>query len=408
MKWSNKNVLITGISGFVGSYLARHLLSLGANVFGLIRFRADGSISRNITDKNIDGSVTMIEGDLTNLSSIATAVDVSEPDYIFHLGAQSFVHRSFINPLETIEINTLGTANLLEAIRIKDIDPVVIFAGSSEEYGLVFSSERQYEMAKNKYGEIFPEPERIPELPIDEHNPLRPMSPYAVTKVHGEFLMREYYHTYGIKTITSRAFNHEGAGRGSMFVTSVITNQVMRIKYGAQESITIGNVNTFRDWSHVEDILNGYLILAEKGRHGGVYVQGSKRTNSVLSYILLSLELAGWNIKKIVSISGRIEVDNPTEPDNSEMFGVKFDKTKVDRMMLNEEIEFDIRDKGIVVHTDDGKIMVVFDEKRFRPSDVPILMSNTSKIEKLGFKVRHSLADIIRDQLNYYADPKNR
>jgi len=408
MKWGDKNVFITGVSGFVGSYLAKHLLNLGANVYGLIRFRSDGSISRNITDKRIDGDITMIEGDLTNLSSIATAIDIAEPDFVFHLGAQSFVHRSFINPLETIEINTVGTANLLEALRIKDVDPVVIFAGSSEEYGLVFSSERQYEMAKEKYGEIYPEPERIPELPIDEYNPLRPMSPYAVTKVHGEFLMREYYHTYGIKTITSRAFNHEGAGRGNMFVTSVITNQVMRIKYGNQDSIKIGNVNTFRDWSHVEDILQGYLILAEKGTHGGVYVQGSRRTNSVLSYILLSLELAGWEVKKIVSISGRVEVSNPTEPDNSEMFGVKFEKTKIDRMMLDEEVEFKLEDKGIVVHTNNGKIMVVFDERRFRPSDVPILMSNTDKIEKIGFKVRHSLKDIIKDQLNYYADPKNR
>jgi GDPmannose 4,6-dehydratase len=113
--------------------------------------------------------------------------------------------------------NCAGTANLLEAIRLKDIDPAVVFAGTSEEYGLVISSEVQYERALEKYGSIFPEPERIPELPITEENPLRPMSPYAVSKVYGDYLMRDYYHSYGMKTVVSRGFNHEGAGRGAMF-----------------------------------------------------------------------------------------------------------------------------------------------------------------------------------------------
>lgn len=408
MNWKDKNVLITGISGFVGPYIARELVKRGANVYGLVRKRSDGAIPRNIIDFGIADTVHLLEGDLTDISSLAFALDESQPDVLFHLAAQSFVHRSFINPLETQQINCLGTANLLEAVRLKDYDPKIIFAGTSEEYGLVISSEKQYARVKAKYGVIFPEPERIPELPIKETNPLRPMSPYAVSKVYGGYLMRNYYHAYGMKTIISRGFNHEGAGRGRLFVTSVITNQVMKLKFGETDKIVIGNVNTFRDWSHIKDIVNGYILLAEKGRFGEVYNQGSMRTNSVLSYILLSLEESGWEIKKIETMKNNKMVENPTEIDTSEMFGVKFEKTKIDRMLLEDEIEFNLEDEGIRVYTDKGKIPVIFDPKRFRPSEVPILMSNTEKIQKLGFKVKHKLTDIIRDQLNYFLKKENR
>lgn len=408
MSWKDKNVLITGISGFAGSYLAKYLIDQGANVYGIIRRRADGRIPKNIIDRGIHNEVNLIEADLTDLTSLAHALDVAQPDVIFHLAAQSFVPRSFTHPLETFQINTIGTANLLEAVRVKDYDPIIVFAGSSEEYGLVISSVEQYKRVKEKYRHIFPEPERIPELPINENNPLRPMSPYAVSKIHGEYMFRNYYYTYGMKTIVSRAFNHEGAGRGIMFVTSVVTNQVMKYKFGETDKIVIGNVNAFRDWSHVMDIVRGYCLLAEKGRAGDVYNQGSMRTNSVMSYILLSLEQAGWEVRKIETMKNNKVVENPTEIDDSEMFGVKFEKTKLDKMMLEDEIEFTLEDEGVWVHTDKGKIPVVFDPKRFRPSEVPILMADISKIKRLGFKVEHKLTDIIKDQLNYFLKPENR
>jgi GDPmannose 4,6-dehydratase len=408
MSWKDKNVLITGISGFAGSYLAKYLIDQGANVYGIIRRRADGRIPKNLIDRRIHNEVNLIEADLTDLASLAHALDVAQPDIIFHLAAQSFVPRSFTHPLETFQINTIGTANLLEAVRVKDYDPIIVFAGSSEEYGLVISSVEQYKRVKEKYRHIFPEPERIPEVPINENNPLRPMSPYAVSKIHGEYMFRNYYYTYGMKTIVSRGFNHEGAGRGIMFVTSVVTNQVMKYKFGEIGKIVIGNVNAFRDWSHVMDIVRGYCLLAEKGRPGDVYNQGSMRTNSVISYILLSLEQAGWEVKKIETMKNNKVVENPTEIDDSEMFGVKFEKTKLDKMMLEDEIEFTLEDEGVWVHTDKGKIPVVFDPKRFRPSEVPILMADISKIKRLGFKVEHKLTDIIKDQLNYFLKPENR
>lgn len=405
MSLKNKNIFITSVSGFVGPHMAKYLLGKGANVFGLVRRRADGNAPENIKYLGIEKEVELLEGDIRDVSSIASALDRSHPDIIFHFAAQSFIPRSFSHPLETAESNCLGTANLLEAVRIKMFDPVIVFTGSSEEYGLVFSSQRSYEEALNKYGVVYPEPKQIPELPITELNPLRPMSPYAVSKVYGDFLMRNYHTSYGMKTVVSRGFNHEGAGRGKMFVTSAITNQVMQLKRGEIEKIVIGNVNAFRDWSHVNDVLKGYCLLAEKGKFGDVYNQGSQRTNSVLSYLLVSLECAGYTIDRIETINGNKAVENPNELDNSEMFGLRFEKTRVDKLMLEGKLEFQPSDLGIVVVTNKGKITIEFDKERFRPADVPILLTKTTKIQRLGFKVQHSLKDIINDQLNYFLDP---
>ena len=402
MNLKDKNVLITGADGFVGSYLAEELINNhGSNVHGLIQRGTGDLYSKNLTDHGIENSLNLIEGDLTDITSLANALDISEPDYVFHLAAQSFVPASFQNPLGTQMINCIGTANLLDAIRIKDYNPKIVFAGSSEEYGLIITSKEQYEVAKKKYRTIYPEPEKIPELPINETNPLRPMSPYATSKVYGDFLMRNYFNSFGMETVVSRAFNHEGAGRGPMFVTSVITDQVAKIKSGETNQMKIGNLNSFKDWSHVKDIIIGYIKLALNGRSGDVYNQGAMRTNSVLSYILLSLEEAGYNIDQIETFDGNKKVSSPTLMDNSPIFGVKFDKTQVDRIMLEDGLEYTLDDKGINVYTDKGKIAVNFDPERFRPAEVPIMLADTRKIQKIGVTTEYSLKDIIGDQLDY-------
>lgn len=118
-------------------------------------------------------------------------------------------------------------------------------------------------------------------------------------KVYGDYLFRNYFYTYGLKGIVSRAFNHEGAGRGIQFVTSVITSQVSHFRCNEADKITIGNVNAFRDWSHIDDIVHGYELLAMKGKPGDVYNQGSNRTTSVLSDILHSIEACGMPVKEI-------------------------------------------------------------------------------------------------------------
>ena len=408
MRFEGKSVLVTGISGFVGSKMAKRLVDEGASVYGLYRRRADGHLPHNIEREGVGSQVKLLEGDITDISSIGAALTESDPDIVFHLAAQSFVPRSFERPLETEAANCRGTANLLEAIRIKEADPVVVFAGSSEEYGLVISSEEQHRRALEKYGTVFPEPEKIPEVPIKETNPLRPMSPYAASKVYGDFLMRNYCHSYGLKTVVSRGFNHEGAGRGGMFVTSVITSQVMKLKLGEADKIRIGNVNAFRDWSHVSDVIDGYILLAEKGRRGDVYNQGSMRTNSVLTYILLSLEAAGYPIERIETFRGEKTVIGPTEPDRSEIYGLRFSKTKIDGMILRGEVEFGAEDGGVVAHSGRKRIAIEFDPERFRPAEVPILLSDTAKIEGIGFSAKRSLYDIIEDQLNHYLSQEER
>lgn len=408
MEWNDTNVLVTGVSGFVGSYLARDLVDKGANVFGMVRRRADGTVPKNVAHKKIEKAITFVEAGLEDLSGLAHAIDTAEPDYIFHLAAQSFVPRSFSHPLETAQINSIGTNNLLEAVRQKEADPVMVFAGSSEEYGLVISSESQYADLKKKYGSVFPEPERIPEVPTKETDPLRPMSPYAVSKVHGEYLFRNYFYTYGLKGIVSRAFNHEGAGRGIQFVTSVITNQMTRLKCGEIDHISIGNVNAFRDWSHVDDIIEGYQIIARNGRPGDVYNQGSNRTTSVMSYILYSIESCGHEVREICTTKTGKCVRDPLETDLSTVLGVDFEKTKLDRMLLNGEIAFGIEDGGITVKTEGSEIRIAFDPDRFRPSEVPILFADITKIRSLGFEVRHHVRDIVRDQMNFFMDCNNR
>jgi GDPmannose 4,6-dehydratase len=405
MSLKNKNVLITGISGFVGSQMAKHLLGQGVNVFGLVRRRADGATPQNIKHLGIEDEVRLPEGDVRDISSIATALDQAKPEIVFHFAAQSFIPRSFSCPGETMEVNCSGTSNLLEAIRNKGLDPTIVFAGTSEEYGLVVFSDSQYHRLKSRWDTVFPEPTHIPELPIVETNPLRPMSPYAVSKVYADYLMRNYHTSFGLKAIVSRGFNHEGAGRGKNFVTSSITHQVMQLKRGEINKIVVGNVNAFRDWSHISDILKGYCLLAERGKYGEVYNQGSQRTNSVLSYILLSLECAGYFIDRLETIDGNKIAERPNETDNSEAFGLRFEKTKIDKLMLDGKLEFQPSDIGVVAVTDKGKVTIEFDKERFRPADVPILLARTSKIQELGFKVQHSLRDIINDQLNYFLDP---
>ncbi len=408
MFWEGKNVLITGINGFVGSYMAEKLINEGSNVYGLVRKKADGRKAKNLVDRGIAEKVNLLDGDIIDITSIANALDKSNAEYIFHLAAQSYVPRSFENPIETQTTNCNGTSNLLEAVRIKNFDSKIIFAGTSEEYGLVISSHEQYERAKKSYGIIFPEPKEIPELPISETNPLRPMSPYAVSKVYGDFLMRNYYHSYGLDTIVLRAFNHEGAGRGLMFVSSVISSQIMKLKLNEIDKITIGNVNALRDWSHVKDIINGYLLLAEKGSSGEVYNQGSMRTNSVLTFILLGIEQAGWEVEEIETENKTKKIQNPTTMLDDELFGVKFPHTIVDHMIMNGEIDYKLEDRGIIVHTTQGKIKIKFNPQRFRPAEVPILLANTKKIQKLGAKIDNSFQDIVQDQFNYFIEKENR
>jgi len=400
--------LITGISGFVGPYLARRLLDSGNEVAGLITHRADKQKPKRLTEMGVMSDVHLIRGDVTDLTSIISAIHDIQPDWIFHLASQSYIPQSFRDPIGTFRTNCMGTQNMLESVRLRDSACRIIFAGSSEEYGLQFDSEGHLEKMKKKYGLIEPLPREIPEIPIDEQGLMRPMSPYATSKVYGDYAFRNYHMTYGLDTVVSRAFNHEGAGRGHNFVTSSIIRQLVSMHLEEQTVMNIGDIQSFRDWSHVLDIVDGYILLAERADPGSAYIQGSMRSNSVLSYILYAVAALGYEIKQVSNVNGEKKIKNPLEKTEISMGNVTIESNVVDQMLLSDALSYNLDDKGLIVETNKRKFKVQFDIEKYRPSDVPILISNNSKIKKLGFAAKKSLVDIINDQINYYLDPINR
>ncbi len=241
-----KRVLITGITGFVGSHLAELLLSNGEfEVYGIERPR-----SKNENILHIRNKLKLFEADIRDAASMYRLIKEIEPHYIFHLAAQSFVPHSFTAPQETLVTNVIGTLNVLEAIRHNNVDSAMHLAGSSEEYGLV----------------------KEDETPVKESNPTRPQSPYAVSKVAMTKLALQYHRSYGIKTVVTRAFNHTGPRRGEVFVTSNFAKQIAEIEKGKKEPIIhVGNLDAKRDFSDVRDIVKAYLLAAEKCDNGEIY-----------------------------------------------------------------------------------------------------------------------------------------
>ncbi|MCX5991155.1 MAG: GDP-mannose 4,6-dehydratase [Chloroflexi bacterium] len=232
-----QRVLITGVTGFAGSHLADYINKLGGiEVFGTVRPRS--------STENIESPVTLLQCDLTDPQSVAKAMAQSLPDIVFHLAAQSFVPMSFVAPSMTMQANLQGTLNILEAVRASSPETVIHFAGTSEEYGHVLETE----------------------LPIAETQQFRPMSQYAVSKIAGEYLCHQYATTYNMPIAISRAFNHTGPRRGSMFATSNFALQIALIEAGRQEPvICVGNLDTRRDFSDVRDVVRAYWQLANAG-----------------------------------------------------------------------------------------------------------------------------------------------
>ncbi len=271
--WKDSRIFITGISGFVGSHLTDKLLGFGAKVSGLVRRH---SVPEYPNIKHIIDKITLFEGDLKYLDPIITAFRKFEPEYVFHLGAQSFVPTSIRNPIETYETNMIGTSNVLEAVRILDssVDiKAVHMACSSEQYGRVY----------------------IDELPIKETNPVRPLSPYAASKQACEHICLAHYESYKIPVRITRGFNHTGSRRGLQFVTSVITRQMARAKNSDNKIIRIGNPAPIRDFTDVKDMLQGYLLSIEKGKNGDILNLGHGAGISIGDLVTLSARIAGMS-----------------------------------------------------------------------------------------------------------------
>lgn len=265
-------VLITGITGFVGSHMAEYALAQGAEVFGACRWRSN---MENIA--SLRSSLQIVEADLRDQSSVQEMLATSRPDLIFHLAGQSQVMTSWHAPAETLQTNVIGQVHLLEGIRQRgEKFPRVLVVGSSEEYGLV--EER--------------------DLPVRENHQLQPLSPYAVSKVSQDLLAYQYFRSYGIPCIRARAFNHDGPRRGKVFVTSAFARQIAEIEQGRREPvILVGNLNARRDYTDVRDIVRGYWLLLEKGVPGEVYNLCSGRSHAIQE--ILDFYLAQSKVKNI-------------------------------------------------------------------------------------------------------------
>jgi GDP-4-dehydro-6-deoxy-D-mannose reductase len=313
-------VLITGISGFVGSHLAEYFLASGkTEVFGTIKWRSNRENIIHIQDK-----IKLHECDIKDAFSVKTVLSAIRPDRIFHLAAQSYVPFSWRVPQETLSTNIIGEVNLFETIRELKIDPLIHIAGSSEEYGLVLPDE----------------------LPIKESNPLRPLSPYGVSKVAQDFLAYQYFKSYGLKVVRTRAFNHTGPRRAEVFVTSNFAKQIIEIEKGKRKPVIyVGNLNAVRDFSDVRDVVRAYAFALEKGIHGEVYNIASGK---------------GMKIKELL-----------------------------DKLVALSNVEVKIEQ----------------DKVRIRPSDVELLIGSPEKFQKVtGWKPEIPFEQTLKDLLDYWRE----
>ncbi|MFH0801462.1 MAG: GDP-mannose 4,6-dehydratase [bacterium] len=314
-------VLITGITGFVGSHMAEYILREHRDwtLFGTFRWR-----SRMDNIEEIKRRFQLIECDLSDFMSVRKMMDSVQPDYIFHLAAQSFVPASWDAPVDTMTNNMMGQVNLFDAVRQAGLKPKIQIACSSEEYGMVHPEE----------------------TPIAETNPLRLLSPYAVSKVIQDTLGYQYAMNYNMHIIRTRAFNHSGPRRGDVFVESNFARQVALIEKGRQEPVVkVGNLEAQRDFTDVRDVVRGYFIGADKGEPGEVYNICSGKTYSI--------------------------------------------KNVLERLLSMSSL----------------KISVEQDPQRMRPSDVPLLLGDFSKFKsRTGWEPSIPFEKTLEDLLNYWRD----
>jgi len=317
-------ILITGITGFAGSHLADFLLRSepGAEVAGIYRWRSRTENVEHLADK-----VSLLECDIRDATATREVIESFRPDYIFHLAAQSFVPSSWKAPQETLSTNIIGQLNLFEAMRKSGHSCRVQIAGSSEEYGMVHPDE----------------------VPITEDQPLRPLSPYAVSKVTQDALAYQYFMSYGLPVVRTRGFNHTGPRRPSVFVCSDFARQVVEIEKGLREpTISVGNLEAERDFTDVRDTVRGYWLALSKGEPGQVYNVASGTS---------------WAIGKVLEML-------------IDYAGVKVD--------------------------------IVPDESRMRPSDVPRLLGDASRLrEATGWKPEIPFEQTLRDLLDYWRERLN-
>ncbi|HRY28820.1 MAG TPA: GDP-mannose 4,6-dehydratase [Elusimicrobiota bacterium] len=268
-----KRVIITGISGSGGSYLAEHIVREhpGAEVHGLSRWHSTAG-SGNL--EAIRDRVVLHECDMTDFSSLMSAVSEVKPDAIFHLASHANVRASFQTPLAVLENNIMNTANLLEAVRLAKLDPYIQLCSTSEVYGQVDPKD----------------------VPIREDCSLRPSSPYAVSKVAQDLLGWTYFRSYGMKVIRTRMFAYINPRRADLFATS-FARQVARIEAGLQKELVHGNLDSVRTLIDVRDAMEAYWVALEHCAPGEAYNIGGTTVIKVGEFLDLLLKRSRVPIK---------------------------------------------------------------------------------------------------------------
>lgn len=276
----NPRVLLTGITGCVGSHLTDFLLeNTNWDIYGMCRWRSPlDNVEHLLKRANNKDRVFFLNGDLCDYISLQQVIEQSKPDYVFHLAAQSYPLTSFTSPLQTLDTNILGTERLLEVIRKqKDIDPIIHVCASSEVFGRV---------PKEK-------------LPIDEECSFHPASPYAISKIGTDLIGRFHAEAYGQKIITTRMFTHTGPRRGDVFAESTFAKQIAMIEIGLIPPIVkTGNLNSMRTWADVRDAVRAYYMLATVNPIPGEYYNiGGSYSCSIHDMLKYLISLSSVDIK---------------------------------------------------------------------------------------------------------------
>lgn len=336
----SKVALITGITGQDGAYLAEFLLNKGYEVHGIKR-RASllntDRIDHLYQDQHEENVKLFLHyGDLTDSTNLIRIIQEVQPDEIYNLAAQSHVQVSFEMPEYTANSDALGTLSILEAIKILGLTEKTKFyqASTSELYG------------------------KVQEVPQSETTPFYPRSPYAVAKLYGFWIVKNYREAYGIYACNGILFNHESPIRGETFVTRKITRAASKISLGLQDKLYLGNLNSQRDWGHAKDYIEGMWLMLQQDVADD-YVLATGVTHTVRHFVDLAFSELG--------ISLRWEGEGENE-------------------------------KGICKET--GKTFVEVDPKYFRPTEVDLLIGDPSKAQKeLGWKHKYELEDLVKEMV---------
>jgi GDP-mannose 4,6-dehydratase len=291
-----RSALITGITGFVGSHLADFLLgNTDWDIYGLCRWRSPlDNIEHLLSRANQKDRVFFVHGDLCDYVSLQNALDESRPDYVFHLGAQSYPLTSFSSAVHTLETNIIGTEHLLEALRkCADIDPLIHVCSSSEVFGRVPSDK----------------------LPINEECSFHPASPYAISKIGTDIVGRFHAEAYNQKILVTRMFTHTGPRRGDVFAESTFAKQIAMIENGITPPVVkTGNLDSLRTWADVRDAVKAYyLLLTVKPIPGEYYNIGGSYSCTVKDMLDYLISISTF--KGVIMVEGEQSRFRPIDAD---------------------------------------------------------------------------------------------